>query len=235
VTTSDTADVLDILAASYRNVSSVADDLTEATALRPSRCAGWSVADVLYHQLLDARRALRTFATPSAAPPDVDAVSYWLPFSAGSGDPAEPFSLGAARHARHVRIASAAYSPVELAWEWGETSAAALRAARACTHAAVATQGHTLLTGDFVSTLAVEACVHYLDITPGQPAPPSAASGLALARSVLTGLAGASPGTVWPADWTDEKCVLIGTGRSVPNESDTAALGSVAGRLPLLG
>ena len=248
VTATDATAVLDILEAGYANVTALADDLTEATALSPSRCAGWSVADVLYHQLLDARRALRTFATPADGPADVDAVSYWLPFSAGSGQPGEPFSIGAARHARHVRVACSAYSPVELAWEWRETSAAAVRAGRACPHAAVATQGHTLLTADFVSTLAVETAVHYLDMTPGLPAPASAAAGLALVRSVLTGLADAAAGsadaagTAWelatalfPADWTDERCVLIGTGRVIPSDSERTALGPVADRLPLLG
>jgi hypothetical protein len=73
----------------------------------PSRCAGWAVQDVLYHQLLDARRALVTFATPSATAPQ-----------ALGGD-------GAARHARHVRIAAAACETSWLAGEWRETSSAA--------------------------------------------------------------------------------------------------------------
>jgi cytochrome c-type biogenesis protein CcmH/NrfG len=75
----------DALAAVYGKITAVADGLTDASALRPSRCAGWAVLDVLYHQLLDARRALRAFASPSAEIPDTDDVTYWRPFSAGSG------------------------------------------------------------------------------------------------------------------------------------------------------
>ena len=33
---------------------------------------GWAVLDVLYHQLMDARRALVTFASPAPDPPDTE-------------------------------------------------------------------------------------------------------------------------------------------------------------------
>jgi hypothetical protein len=59
----------------YGHVTAVAGGLTAAGLMRQSRCAGWVVADVLYHQLLDAHRALRAFATPAAGPPDRDYVS----------------------------------------------------------------------------------------------------------------------------------------------------------------
>ena len=39
--------VLDALDAAYRNVTAVAGGLGEADLMRPSRCAGWAVADVL--------------------------------------------------------------------------------------------------------------------------------------------------------------------------------------------
>src|SRR5262249_59985297 len=68
--------------------------------------------------------------------------------------------------------AASAYPPGWLVWEWTETSAAACRAARACCHAAVATQGHVLSVADFAATLAVEAAVHYLDLTVALPSAP---------------------------------------------------------------
>jgi len=66
----------------YVQVSDAASGLDAGDFLLPSRCAGWAVTDVLYHQLLDARRALRTFASPATGAPDRDDVSYWRPFSA---------------------------------------------------------------------------------------------------------------------------------------------------------
>lgn len=223
------ADVESALQAVYQNVTTVADGLSDADLMRPSRCAGWALGDVLYHQLLDARRALRTFASPSADPPDVDDVGYWRSYS-----PESEYAQGSAApaHARHVRIVAAAYPPGALAWEWRETAAAACRASRACPHEAVTTQGHVLATADFIATLAVEAAVHYLDLTAGLPAaPPPDPASLALVRRVLDGLLGTS----LPGDWDDRTCALKGTGREPVTAVERSALGARADRLPLFG
>ena len=222
----------DALAGTYGKISEVAGSLTEASALLPSRCAGWAVLDVLYHQLLDARRALVTFASPSPDPPDTDYVTYWRPYSPASSHPAALGSSGAARHARHVRIAASAYTPEMLASEWRETAAAAIRAARSCPYQALATQGHTLPTADFTATLVVEAAIHYLDLTAAlATAPEPDPASLALVRQVLARLAG-SP---LPASWDDATCALKGTGRLPISEADRSALGPAAGKLPVFG
>ncbi|MBO0808076.1 MAG: maleylpyruvate isomerase N-terminal domain-containing protein [Actinobacteria bacterium] len=222
----------DALAGAYGKIGEVASGLTEASAMLPSRCAGWTVQDVLYHQLLDARRALVTFASPSGGPPDTDYVSYWRPFSPASGHPAALGSAGAARHARHVRIAASAYPPQMLAREWEETSAAAVRAARTCPHQTLATQGRALPTADFTATLAVEAAIHYLDMTLTLAAAPEPdPASLALVRHLLDQLAG-SP---LPAGWDDATCALKGTGRLTISQADQSALGPAAGKLPLFG
>lgn len=75
----------DALEAIYQTITTVANGLGEAEQMLPSRCAGWAVTDVLYHQLLDARRALRTFASPSEEPVDVDNVSYWAEYAPSDG------------------------------------------------------------------------------------------------------------------------------------------------------
>lgn len=223
------ADTLDEI---YSQLTELADGMTEATALLPSRCAGWAITDVLYHVLLDARRALISFATPSPARPDTDAVSYWRPYAPTSGSPAALGSAGAARHARHVRMVASAFTPEQLTFEWRETAQAAVRAARACPHPAVATQGHALCTCDFIATLVVEAAVHYLDMTLALPdAPPAASAALAMVRQVLEGLAGAQ----LSADWDDAECALKGTGRLPLSADDRTSLGPLAEKLPLFG
>lgn len=222
--------VLDALDEVYGRITDVTRGLTDTGLMRPSRCAGWAVADVLYHLLLDARRALRTFATPAAGPPDTDGVSYWREFSPGGGVP--PGGDDAARHARFVRIAASAYPPGALAWEWAETAGAACRAARACPHPAVSTQGHVLSLADFAATLTVEAAVHYLDMTAGLPAAPGPGAGpLRLVRRVLEGLACAP----LPAGWDDVTCALKGTGREPLSGPDRGLLGPAANRFPLFG
>jgi hypothetical protein len=94
----------------------------------------------------------------------------------------------------------------------------------------VTTQGHVLTVTDFAATLAVEAAVHYLDLTvalPGAPAPEPAS--LALVRRVLAGLLGAP----LPASWDDVTAALKGTGRDPLTEVDRQALGPSASRFPL--
>jgi len=231
----DRATVLGALDAAYQKVTAVTTGLGEADLMRPTRCAGWAVADVLYHQLLDARRALRTFASPSDAPVDCDDVSYWRDYAPGEasapdGDGAAAYAAEAAAHSRYVRVAASAYPPGTLAWEWSETAAAACRAARACEHRAVTTQGHVLTVTSFAATLAVEAGVHYLDLTgylPGAPVPDPGS--LALVRRVLAGLLGAP----LPGSWDDVTAALKGTGREPLTGEDRRALGPSAGKFPL--
>jgi hypothetical protein len=224
------AAVLDALDAMYQKVTTAVSGLGDADLMRPSRCAGWAVADVLYHELLDARRALRTFATPSPAPADRDDVSYWREYAPGSGEDSAPDGDAAAAHARYVRVAASAYAPGWLVWDWSETSAAARRAAQACGHEHVATQGHVLSVADFAATLAVEAAVHYLDLTVDLPsAPEPDPASLALVRRVLVGLLGAP----LPASWDDTTAALKGTGRDPLTGADRQALGPLASAFPL--
>lgn len=119
-----------------------------------------------------------------------------------------------------------------LARDRRETAEAVVRAARARPHEALATQGHTLRTADFIATLAVEAATHYLDMTVALPtAPDPDPASLALARQVLDELAG-SP---LPGGSDDATCALKGTGRLPITPADRSALGPLAGKLPLFG
>jgi hypothetical protein len=230
VTELDHAAVLDALETGYRRVTEVVTGLGEAELMRPTGCAGWAVADVLFHQLLDAQRALVAFATPVTEPPDRDDVTYWAEFTPQPGEAGAQARAGAAAHARFVRLAASAYPPGTLARVWSETAAAACRAARACQAAGVATQGHVLRPADFTATLAVETAVHYLDLTVDLPsAPPPDPVSLALVRRVLEGLLG-SP---LPASWGDASAAVKGTGRVPLTDGDRTVLGPLADRVPL--
>jgi Mycothiol maleylpyruvate isomerase N-terminal domain len=230
VTELDHSAALDALDTGYGRLTDVVTGLGEAELMRPTGCAGWAVTDVLYHQLLDAQRALVAFATPVTDPPDRDDVTYWAAFAPQPGEAGSRARAGAAAHARFVRVAASAYRPGTLARVWSETAAAVCRAARACPAAAVATQGHVLRPADFTATLAVETAVHYLDLTVNLPsAPPADPASLALVRRVLDGLLG-SP---LPASWDDASAAVKGTGRVPLTDEDRAVLGPLAGRLPL--
>ena len=226
----DHAAVLDALETGYRRVTDVVTGLGEAELMRPTGCAGWAVADVLFHQLLDAQRALVAFATPVTEPPDRDDVTYWAEFTPQPGEAGAQARAGAAAHARFVRLAASAYPPGTLARVWSETAAAACRAARACQAAGVATQGHVLRPADFTATLAVETAVHYLDLTVDLPsAPPPDPVSLTLVRRVLEGLLGRP----LPANWGDASAAVKGTGRVPLTDEDRMVLGPLADRVPL--
>jgi uncharacterized protein (TIGR03083 family) len=214
------------MVASYRAVTEDAGTLDEDELARPSRCRGWSRADLLFHMLLDAQRALVTFATPAAGEPDVDFISYWTPF--------RPGAEGYAAHARFVRrVASSYRSDLVIAKLWAETAAAAAHAAATLpADVKVATQGHVLLAGDFLATLAVEATIHHLDLLAGDerlsgPSGP----GLAVTRETLDGALGEPV----PVGWDDVDYALKATGRVELTAGDRAGLGILAARFPLLG
>lgn len=214
------------MVASYQAVTDDVSKLGEDELARPSRCLGWSRGDLLFHLLLDAQRALVTFATPAAGEPDVDFASYWAPFQPG----AEGY-LRAARFTR--RIASAFESDLAIVALWAETAAAAARAAAALPdEVKVATQGHVLLGPDFLATLAVEATIHHLDLIAGETslAGPSG-PGLAVTRETLDGVLGQPV----PAGWDDVTYALKATGRTGLTDGDRDRLGALAARLPLLG
>ena len=209
----------------YAAEAAAVRDRPEADFERPTR-TDWTVRELLFHQLLDAQRTLVALATPAALEddPDVDAVTYWRPFTPDSewNDP----------HAAFVRTAASAYSSgAALLDHFTTTTEASARAvAAADPRARVRTQGHIVTVADLASTLVVEATTHLLDLTVdlvGAPEPPAAAS--AEARRVLEGLHGGP----LPAYWDDATAVLKGTGRASLTSAERAELGP--GWRPLLG
>lgn len=209
-----------VLDSSYRALLDVLDGLDDRAGWRHTRCAGWTVRDLVHHLWSDAQRALVALHTPAAGPADVDSVSYWRPW--------QPGTTGAEAGRRGTRIMASAWSSVEpMAALYAETARAVLVAGRGRAGAdLVGTQGHVLTVDALFRTLAVEATVHHLDLRLGTPSE----EGIAEARQVLDGLLGRS------APVNDSvRYVLVGTGRESPTDEEAAALGVDAKRLPLFG
>lgn len=211
----------------YDGFTTVAAGLDRHDLLARTRCHGWVAADLVFHVLCDAQRALVALATPNSGPPDRDFVSYWTGFAAEAGDPA-PSAWSVRRSAAAFRDGTGAVGL------WTETAPAAVRAAGAADpNGCIATQGHVLAVPDFLATLATEAAIHHLDLTVDLPdAPPPAAEALAVATSTMDGLIGddAMP----PADWDAIEYLLKAGGRVPLTDRDRATLGDAAGWFPLL-
>lgn len=216
---------LTALRIAYSDLATIATSLDEQDSWRPTRCAGWSVRELVLHLLGDAQRGLVALATPAAGPTDRDAVTYWARSSFGD----DPHF----RDLRALRAMASAWEFGRLAHTFAETTGAVLRlAARTAPDALLGTQNHVLRGDDLLATLAVEAAVHHLDLVvdlPHRPGP--RAEPLALVRRTLDGLLGQPA----PEDWPDERWALLGSGRVPPGGAERRTLGARAGSLPLLG
>ncbi|WP_189295482.1 maleylpyruvate isomerase N-terminal domain-containing protein [Streptomyces cinerochromogenes] len=215
-----------VLRAAYEAASAVVAGLGDEESWLPTGCTGWAVRDLVFHCLQDAQRGLVALHTPADGPVDRDAVTYWQDW--------RPDTAGAANGRRWVRVNGSMFLVFGQMQElYLETLAAAVHAAEAADPGRrVATQGHVLTAGDLITTLAVEATVHHLDLTVHLPdAPGPSPQGLAAVRATLDGLLGRPA----PAEWSAERYARVGTGRAAPTDAERAALGAAAQRLPLFG
>ncbi|WNM41986.1 maleylpyruvate isomerase N-terminal domain-containing protein [Micromonospora halotolerans] len=218
------------LAQAYDGITAVVTRLDDAGLQRPTRCRGWLVADLLFHVLCDAQRALVTLASPAPGPADVDDVSYWRAFTPGGDDEAS------VKHAWWARRSAAAFDrPSGVVRIWSDTAPAAVRAAAAADpDGHVTTQGHVLRVPDFLATLTTEAVIHHLDLVvdlPDAPLPAEAPTRVAVAT--VDGLL--SDDAVRPTGWDDRDYLLKATGRVPLTDRDRLELGEAAGWFPLLG
>jgi hypothetical protein len=215
----------ELLRATYGALSTLVTDLRPGEAWQPTGCAGWAVLDLTQHLVDDARRGLVALATPAESPPTSDAVAYWRAW--------QPTADQDADVAWRTRVrASVAGGLAELAAGYAELVAAVgVAAGRARPDALVGTQGHVLRTDDLLSTLAVEAAVHHLDLVARLDRPGPSRAALAEVRRVLEGLLGGP----LPDGWDDAIAARRGTGREPLTDADRAALGPSAERFPLFG
>jgi hypothetical protein len=219
----DASQVL-VLRETYGTLAAVVESLGDEESWLPTACTGWAVRDLLFHCLTDAQRALVALHSPASAPPDRDAVTYWQHWS--------PDPVGAANGRRWVRVNASMFLDFrQLRGLYLETAAATVTAAAAADLARpVSTQGHVLTAGDLVTTLAVEAAIHHLDLVRDLPdAPDPAPAGLAAVRRTLDGLLGRPV----PVEWSDEHYARAATGRASLTREERRALGADAERLPL--
>lgn len=215
----DDVDSHGALTAAYTALLDALAAASDAQSWDPTRCAGWSVQDLVHHLLSDAQRALVALHTPASAAADTDEVSYWQSW--------QPDTEAAERNRRATRILASVWTFRPVVELYAETARAVLVACGERSGSdVVQTQGHRLSVNALRSTLAVEATVHHLDLGFGRPA----SVGLAEVRGVLDGLLGQSR-----PDFDDVRYALVGTGRAPLSETEVARLGPLAARFPLFG
>jgi uncharacterized protein (TIGR03083 family) len=192
---------------------------------QPSGCTGWLVRDLVCHLIIDAQDVLITLATPTDAEPARDEATYWdIADEPPSGD--DPLD------ALTVRLAAAYQEPWLLRFHFDDVGAAAGRAAEfADPDGRVITRDQVLTAADYLSAYVMESTLHHLDLIaylPHANRPP--AEGLARSRKMLEKITTA----VFPPSFSDTDALLIGTGRRAPTDAESAALGELAARLPII-
>ncbi|MFB9690410.1 maleylpyruvate isomerase N-terminal domain-containing protein [Amycolatopsis plumensis] len=216
---------MDLFSRTWAALRAAVASLPPAEFSRPSGCRGWLVRDLVCHLVIDAQDVLITLATPASSALTHDAITYWAVSSAlPSGE--DPLS------ALIVRLAAAYEDPELLKFHLDDVGAAAGRAADLVDPGErVSTQEMVLTAGDYLSAYVLEWTLHHLDLVAhvsSVAGPP--AEGLARARVMLEKIAGAE----FPASFSDADVLLVGTGRRAATEAETAALGDLAARLPLV-
>lgn len=204
----------------------IVDTASETDLIRASGCLGWRVADVIVHLRLDAEGILSGLASPSAAPPDRDYITYWRDWPV----------TGPATFAdvRWTWAAAAMYaSSAGLRQHFRDVSEAAARAVRQPPAGpAVVFQRHVLAADDFLAMWQTEYVLHHLDLLAELPwAPGPGAAGLDLVAATLDGLTG---GPRLP-HWDTETYARKGTGRLPLTDGERQGLGARAGRYPAFG
>ncbi|MFE0191248.1 maleylpyruvate isomerase N-terminal domain-containing protein [Streptomyces sp. NPDC058989] len=215
---------MDLFSRSWAALRTAVAELQDKDFERPSGCTGWLVRDLVCHLVIDAQDVLITLVTPAEAEPTVDAVTYW---KVGEQPPTGDDPLDALI----VRLAAAYEGPHLLKFHLDDVGSAAGRAAELADRGArVSTQDEVLTVGDYLTAYVLEWTLHHLDLIahlPDAARPPAEA--LARSRALLEQIAGAA----FPASFSDQDALLVGTGRRAPTGEERAALGQLAAGLPL--
>ncbi|MFE0134715.1 maleylpyruvate isomerase N-terminal domain-containing protein [Streptomyces sp. NPDC059037] len=216
---------MDLFSRSWTALRTAVADLPDADFAQPSGCSGWLVRDLVCHLVIDAQDVLITLVTPAEGEPTRNAVTYWdVADTPPTGD--DPLD------ALIVRLAAAYGEPWLLKFHLDDVGSAAGRAAELADPALrVATRDFVLTAGDYLAAYVLEWTLHHLDLVthlPDVAGPP--AEGLARCRAMIEEIAGAS----FPASFSDQDVLLVGTGRRAPSETEQAELGVLAAQLPLV-
>ncbi|GGL44886.1 maleylpyruvate isomerase N-terminal domain-containing protein [Nocardia jinanensis] len=216
---------MDPFSLSWTALRTAVAELPDEDFARPCGCTGWLVRDLVCHLIIDAQDVLITLVTPTEKEPTRDAATYWdIAETPPTGD--HPLD------ALIVRLAAAYGEPRLLELHLDDVGSAAGRAAAlADPDLRVSTRDEVLTVSDYLTAYVLEWTLHHLDLVaylPDAAQPPEA--GLTRSRELLEIIAG----TPFPASFSDRDALLVGTGRRAPTDEETAALGELTGKLPLV-
>ncbi len=226
---------VDALAEQLRALVALLDELSEDDFHLATRCPGWTVVELVAHCEGMLHRLVGENAQAVDGEPQIDRVGYYR------YDPDGP---------REGEDPGATFSEVirdRVIDEVGGRSGAGIRASleRAVDRAiegvhnipagrVIKRSGHPRMTfGEFVASRSLEFGVHTMDIAHAVGRPEQAEPG---ARDIIVGILDGLLGRPVPRSvgWDATTYILTGTGRRKATAAERDALGTLAGKFPLL-
>jgi uncharacterized protein (TIGR03083 family) len=226
---------VEALAAQLGDLVALVRTLSDADFSRPTRCPGWSVAELVAHCEGMLIRLVGDNAQPVSGEAEIDRVGYYRydPDGPRAGeDPSRTFSeIIRDRVIEEVggRSGDALRTSIE-----GAVEAALDGVRRIPAERVIKRSGHSRMTfGEFVASRNLEFGVHTMDIAHavGRPEQPHPA-----AASIITGILDGLLGESLPESlgWDATVYILTGTGRRSLEPDERVNLGALAERFPLL-
>lgn len=210
-------------------------ELSEEDFGRPTRCPGWSVAELVAHCEGMLQRLVGENARPVVGDAEIDRVGYYRydPDGAREGeDPARTFSeVIRDRVVEEVGGRSGAELAASVA---GGVDRAIRGVHEIDAERVIKRSGHPRITfGEFVASRVLEFGVHTMDIAHAVGRPERVGSAAPeIITGILDGLLGESPPT--SLRWDATVYILTGTGRRQLDPEERTKLGRFAARFPLL-
>ena len=226
---------VEALAAQLDDLVGLVAELSAEDFARPTRCPGWSVAELVAHCEGMLLRLVGENAHAVDGPAEVDRVGYYGYDPDGPREGENPAKTFSEVIRDRVIDEVGGRSGAQLRASLEGALEAAVRGVREIpADRVIKRSGHPKMTfGEFVASRNVEFGVHAMDIAHAtgrrERLQPASAT---IVRSILDGLLGEP----LPAllHWDDTTYILTGTGRRALEADERAALGALAERFPLL-
>jgi uncharacterized protein (TIGR03083 family) len=209
--------------------------LDDGDFARPTRCPGWTVAELVAHCEGMLLRLVRENAQPVSVAAEIDRVGYYRYEPHEPRDDADPEKTFAEVVRDRVIDEVGGRSGDELRASLEAAIVGAIEGAREIPAARVIRRsGHPPITyGEFVASRHLEFGVHTMDVADAVGEPERVAPASAV---IITGMLDALLGAPLPAtlEWDATTYILTGTGRRSITSREQAVLGGLAERFPLL-
>ena len=226
---------MDALSSQLDALVVVVHELSDEDFDRPTRCPGWSAAELVAHCEGMLERLVGENSQPVDGEAQVDRVGYYRYDPDGPREGEDPNKTFSDVIRERVIDEVGGRNPGELRASLEEAAGRALDGVRAIpSERVIKRSGHPRMTfGEFVASRSLEFGVHTMDIAHAVGRPECVQSGAAaIVTGILDGLLGSSvPDAL---QWDTTTYILTGTGRRPLTPDERLELGALAERFPLL-